>query len=62
MVDKKSQNGSRYNEELYPKGVMIPIICGFEFAVDHPHCGIRTCNIHKLHGGIIEGDEVREQI
>lgn len=62
MVDKKSQNGSRDNEELHSKGVMVPIICGFEFAVDHPHCGIRTCNIYKLHGGIIEGDIVSKQI
>lgn len=39
MVDQERQNSSRNDEELHPESVVVPVVSGFELAVDHPHRG-----------------------
>lgn len=57
MVDKEGQASNWDNQELHPESVVVAIIGGLEFNVDQVNCGIGTCNIDELHGGVVQGNE-----
>ena len=48
MVDENSKTANGNNQELHSETVMVPIIGGPEFPVDHVDCGIRTTYIDHL--------------
>ena len=48
MVDQERQDGRGNDEELHSERVMVPIISGFELAVNHPDCGERAGNVDHL--------------
>lgn len=51
MVDQECQDGRGNNKKLHPERVMIPIISGFELAVNHPDCGEGAGDVdHLLRG------------
>lgn len=52
MVDQECQDGRGNNEELHPECVVVPVISGFEFAVNHPDCGEGASNVDYLLKGM----------
>ena len=52
MVDQERQDGRGNNEELHPEGIMVPIISGFELAVNHPDCGEGAGDVDHLSSGM----------
>lgn len=62
MVDQECQDGRGNNKELHPECVMVPIVSGFELAVNHPDCGERAGNVDHLHARVVEGDVVGEEV
>lgn len=53
MVDQERQDGCGNNKKLHPKRIVVPIISGFELAVNHPDCGEGAGNIDHLSRGMM---------
>ena len=51
MVDQECQDGRGNNEELDSERVVVPIVSGFELAVNHPDRGERTGDVDHLSKG-----------
>ena len=54
MVDQECQDGCGNDEELDSERVVVPIISGFELAVNHPDCGERAGDVDHLWGEDVE--------
>lgn len=50
MVDQERQDGRGNDEELHSERVMVPVVSGFELAINHPDCGERAGDVDHLSG------------
>lgn len=48
MVDKNRETPNRNHQKLHPETVMVTIVGGPEFHVDHVDCGICARNVDHL--------------
>ena len=64
MVDQECQDGRGNSEELHSECVMVPIISGFELAVNHPDCGCGegTGKVDHRHARAVQWDVVGEEV
>ena len=57
-----NQEQSWSKKELHSEGVMVAIVGGFEFEIHQIDCPGRAANEEKLHDGVVEADEVCQQV
>lgn len=62
MVDKEGETRYRDEQELHPECIMVTVICGAELQEHQIDCANGGGDEDDLHGGVVEGDEVSEQV
>jgi len=62
MIDDQRNEGRRNQEEFYSECVMIAVVGGLEFEQHEIHGPVRGGDEEDLHDGVVDRDEVRQQI
>ena len=62
MVHEERQPSHGHDEELHAKRVVVTVIGGLELGIEEVDCGGRAGDEDDLHDGVVEGDEVGEEV
>ena len=62
VVENDSQEHGRSQEELHSEGVVVTVVGGFELEIHQIDGPSRAADEEKLHDGVVETDEVGQQV